>query len=101
VGFTNAYVQLLVCIPSRISYLTVRGPRSHKNRVYYAPYDPCEVVMQRLLSANGYQTDSLGKLHIYPLVRQNSGCHPEPETTLAPLPTDWDLFPQLFPQLFQ
>jgi len=65
-NFTNAYVQAAVCVPSRISYLTGRYPRSHKNRVNYTPCDPREVMIQRILSANGYQTGSVGKLHFYP-----------------------------------
>lgn len=65
-NFTNAYVQAAVCVPSRISYLTVRYPHSHKNRVNYTPCDPREVMIQRILSANGYKTGSVGKLHFYP-----------------------------------
>jgi len=65
-NFTSAYVQAAVCVPSRISYLTGRYPHSHKNRVNYTPCDPSEVMMQRILSAHGYQTGSVGKLHFYP-----------------------------------
>jgi arylsulfatase A-like enzyme len=65
-NFTNAYVQAPVCVPSRISYLTGRYPHSHKNRVNYTPCDPREIMVQRIFSANGHQTGSVGKLHFYP-----------------------------------
>ena len=65
-NFQNAYVQAAVCVPSRISYFTGRYPHSHKNRVNYTPCDPREVMMQRILRENGYQTGSVGKLHFYP-----------------------------------
>lgn len=65
-NFSNHYVQAAVCVPSRISYLTGRYPHSHKNRVNYTPCDSREVMIQRVLSKNGYQTGSVGKLHFYP-----------------------------------
>ncbi len=65
-NFSNAYVQAAVCVPSRISYLTGRYPHSHKNRVNYTPCDSREVMIQRMLRDNGYQTGSVGKLHFYP-----------------------------------
>lgn len=65
-NFSRAYVQAAVCVPSRISYLTGRYPHSHKNRVNYTACDPREVMMQRILCTNGYQTGSVGKLHFYP-----------------------------------
>ena len=65
-NFQNAYVQAAVCVPSRISYLTGRYPHSHKNRVNYTPCDPREVMMQRMFRNSGYQTGSVGKLHLFP-----------------------------------
>jgi arylsulfatase A-like enzyme len=65
-NFSNAYVQAAVCVPSRISFLTGRYPHSHKNRVNYTPCDSREVMLQRMLKENGFQTGSVGKLHFYP-----------------------------------
>ncbi|MBM3736391.1 MAG: hypothetical protein FJW39_11450 [Acidobacteria bacterium] len=65
-AFSYCYVQSPVCVPSRISYFTGRYPHSHKNRVNYTPCDPREVLMQRWFQQAGYQTGSVGKLHLYP-----------------------------------
>jgi arylsulfatase A-like enzyme len=65
-NFVNAFVQSPVCVPSRVSYFTGRYPHSHKNRVNYTPCDPREVFLQRMLKDAGYQTGTVGKLHLYP-----------------------------------
>ena len=64
--FTHCFVQAPVCVPSRISYFTGRYPHSHKNRVNYTPRDPREILMQRRFQEAGWQTASVGKLHLYP-----------------------------------
>ncbi len=65
-NFSNAFVQAPVCVPSRVSYFTGRYPHSHKNRVNYTPCDPREVFLQKMLKNAGYQTGTVGKLHLYP-----------------------------------
>jgi arylsulfatase A-like enzyme len=65
-NFSHCFVQAPVCVPSRISYFTGRYPHSHKNRVNYTPCDPREVLMQKRFQDAGYQTGSVGKLHLYP-----------------------------------
>ena len=65
-NFSHCFVQAPVCVPSRISTFTGRYPHSHKNRVNYTPCDPREVLMQRRFQDAGYQTGSVGKLHLYP-----------------------------------
>ena len=65
-NFGNAFVQAPVCVPSRVSYFTGRYPHSHKNRVNYTPCDPREVFLQRMMKDAGYQTGTVGKLHLYP-----------------------------------
>src|ERR1039458_4637658 len=65
-NFSNAFVQAPVCVPSRVSYFTGRYPHSHKNRVNYTPCNPQEVFLQRMLKDAGYQTGSVGKLHLHP-----------------------------------
>lgn len=65
-NFSNAFVQAPVCVPSRVSYFTGRYPHSHKNRVNYTPCDPREVFLQRMLKDAGYETGTVGKLHLYP-----------------------------------
>ena len=71
-NFTNAYVQAPVCVPSRVSYFTGRYPHSHKNRVNYTPCDPAEVFLQRMLKDAGYQTGSVGKLHLHPATAEQA-----------------------------
>jgi arylsulfatase A-like enzyme len=65
-NFSHCFVQAPVCVPSRISYFTGRYPHSHRNRVNYTPCDPREVLMQKRFQDAGYQTGSVGKLHLYP-----------------------------------
>ena len=65
-NFSHAFVQAPVCVPSRVSYFTGRYPHSHKNRVNYTPCDPREVFLQRMLKDAGFETGSVGKLHLHP-----------------------------------
>ncbi len=65
-NFTHTFVQAPVCVPSRISFFTGRYPHSHKNRVNYTPCDPREVLLPKLFQQAGYQTGSVGKLHLHP-----------------------------------
>jgi arylsulfatase A-like enzyme len=71
-NFQNAFVQAPVCVPSRVSFFTGRYPHSHRNRVNYTPADPREVFLQRVLQDAGYQTGSVGKLHLHPPTKEHA-----------------------------
>lgn len=62
--FDRCYVGNSICSPSRATLLT--GKHSHKNGKYTNEdrFDHNQPQFQKLLSANGYQTVMIGKIHI-------------------------------------
>ncbi len=67
VNFTRAYSTCPVCIPARRSLLTGLHPTTHGLMGYRdgLEWDPPFTVPQ-LLGRSGYQTQLIGKLHLYP-----------------------------------
>ena len=67
VRFTRAYTATPSCIPARASLYTGLSPRTH-GRVGYqdgVPWDyPVTVASE--FTRHGYQTEAIGKLHVYP-----------------------------------
>ena len=66
VNLTGAYVNNPVCMPSRATLLTGRYPRNHGVTSNGFTLSPDEVSIAALLSAAGYRTGNLGKLHFLP-----------------------------------
>ncbi|MGH2351506.1 MAG: arylsulfatase [Chloroflexota bacterium] len=65
--FTRAYTATPSCIPARAALMTGLGQRSH-GRVGYkdgVPWD-YETTLAGELTRHGYQTQAIGKMHVYP-----------------------------------
>ncbi|MEX0745282.1 MAG: sulfatase-like hydrolase/transferase, partial [Phycisphaeraceae bacterium] len=67
VNFTRAYSTCPVCVPARRSLLCGLHPATHGLRGYRdgLEWDP-PFTLPGLLSDAGYQTELIGKLHLYP-----------------------------------
>lgn len=67
IRFSNAYSASPTCVPARMTMLTGLSA-AHHGRVGYAdgvPFD-VETTLPSAFSAAGYQTQAIGKLHVYP-----------------------------------
>ena len=66
--FTNATSECPICIPARRSIMTGTSPRRHGDRTFQ-PSLPMSKELPTLAETyrrNGYQTQAIGKLHVYP-----------------------------------
>ncbi|HEV3382101.1 MAG TPA: sulfatase-like hydrolase/transferase [Trebonia sp.] len=65
--FPRAYSESPVCIPARRSLMTGTSPRTHGDRQFLpaAPMPSLPTLAQTFRDA-GYQTNAVGKLHVYP-----------------------------------
>ncbi|GAA5197473.1 arylsulfatase [Rugosimonospora acidiphila] len=65
--FRHAYSATPTCVPARTGLMTGLGQRSHR-RVGYLDGMPFEheVTLPGVLRGAGYQTQAIGKLHVYP-----------------------------------
>lgn len=95
-NFTNFFVNNPVCMPTRACVLTGRRPHCHGVRDNGIPLPETEVTLAHCLSAAGYRTANLGKLHFLPhsgrdhaephphygfdvpLISDEPGCYPDP-----------------------
>lgn len=68
VRFTNCYSECPVCIPARRSLMTGTSPKTHGDRVYSDELEmPIGIpTMAEAFRNAGYQTNAVGKLHVYP-----------------------------------
>ena len=67
VNFTRGYTTCPVCIPARRSLLTGLHPVTHGLRGYKDGLDwEPPFTLPGILSDNGYQTELIGKLHLFP-----------------------------------
>lgn len=67
--FDHAYTSTPTCVPARVALFTGQAPESH-GRVGYREGVPFSelypVTMQGVLRDHGYQTQAIGKMHVYP-----------------------------------
>lgn len=67
--FDHAYTATPTCVPARVALFTGKAPESH-GRVGYREGVPFTelypVTMQSSLRDAGYQTQAIGKMHVYP-----------------------------------
>ena len=68
VTFTQSYVANPVCMPNRATWFTGKYPSAHGLTENGYTLDPCAAVLPRTLSDNGYQTASIGKVHLAPFM---------------------------------
>jgi len=81
VVFTQSYVANPVCMPNRASMLTGRYPKAHGLRENGNTLSPSEIVLPEMLRRAGYQTCSIGKIHLAPFgARRENAKH------------EWDLY---------
>ncbi len=96
VNFTNFFVNNPVCMPTRACVLTGRRPHCHGVRTNGIVLPESEITLPQCLSAAGYRTANLGKLHFLPhfgrdhtaphpsygfdvpLISDEPGCYPDP-----------------------
>ena len=66
-NFKQAYTAVPTCIPSRAALLTGLSQTNH-GRVGYQDGVPCqyETTLRKEFTKRGYQTQVVGKMHVYP-----------------------------------
>ncbi len=65
--FDNCYSECPVCIPARRSLMTGLTPKTHGDRIYNDTLPmPQVTTLAQTFRDQGYQTYSVGKLHVYP-----------------------------------
>lgn len=64
--FTNAQSECPICVPARRCLMTGASPRGHGDRVYDDQLAMPAETLAATLSAAGYQTQAVGKLHVFP-----------------------------------
>lgn len=68
-GFSHAYSATPTCVPARVALFTGQAQESHgrygyQEQIPFAEAHP--VTMQRCLREAGYQTQAIGKMHVWP-----------------------------------
>lgn len=65
--FTNTYSECPICIPARRTLMTGMNPRSHGDRTFQTTLRMPEApTLAGTFREAGYQTNAVGKLHVYP-----------------------------------
>ena len=66
VRFSNAHSECPICVPARRTLMTGASPRRHGDRVYDDRLPMPLETLAASYSAAGYQTQGVGKLHVFP-----------------------------------
>jgi arylsulfatase A-like enzyme len=85
VRFTDAYCPAPVCGPSRTSLFSGRYPSAHGSEGNWEPVDRDIDLLPELLSASGYHTARVGKLHIAPIAADHGFDYEQRHTTMNDL----------------
>ncbi len=65
--FINAHSECPICVPARRTLMTGASPRANGDRIYDDKLTmPYTGTLARTLSNAGYQTQGVGKLHVFP-----------------------------------
>ncbi|MEI4484871.1 sulfatase-like hydrolase/transferase [Frigidibacter sp. MR17.14] len=64
--YPNATSECPICVPARRSLMTGASPRRHGDRVYDDQMAMPPETLAASFSAAGYQTQAVGKLHVFP-----------------------------------
>lgn len=79
--FTESYVANPVCMPNRASFFTGQFPKVHGVRENGIALSPNQNTLPKILSDAGYQTASIGKLHLAPFGTKRESVR-----------SDWELY---------
>ncbi|MCR4267569.1 sulfatase-like hydrolase/transferase [Nitratireductor sp. ZSWI3] len=66
IRFINAHSECPICVPARRTLMTGASPRRHGDRVYDDQLAMPADTLASSFSAAGYQTQGIGKLHVFP-----------------------------------
>lgn len=67
IRYPNAFAECPVCIPARRTMMTGTSPRTHGDRLFQPALPmPALPTLASTFTAAGYQTQAIGKLHVYP-----------------------------------
>jgi arylsulfatase A-like enzyme len=67
VRYTNAYSECPVCIPARRTLMTGTPPRVHGDRTFQTTLPMPDIpTLAATFSNAGYQTNAIGKIHVFP-----------------------------------
>lgn len=89
--FHNHYANNTVCMPSRSSFFTGRHLAAHRVIANGIPLSETEITLPAVLAEHGYQTCSIGKIHLTPyLAPLKSGCKESWEVWRSGALADWN-----------
>lgn len=96
VWFPNAHSECPICIPARRTLMTGTSPRIHGDRVFQPTLPrPSQPHFAEVFREKGYQTGSVGKLHVFPprdrIGFEETVLYEEGRPGLGG-PDDWDLY---------
>ena len=87
VRFDNAFSANVVCMPSRVTLITGRYPRTHGVYTNGIPLSQDEITLPGALLEAGYATAATGKLHLSPF--GSYSLHPDVPPYIGPETKPW------------